>query len=302
MDKKLKVVILGKGAMLANLIRGAILSDVNIVGVLRYERNHLSPLMLKIHDFFKPSPELTLIKRHRIKDLKFNSANSENFRKFLIKNNVDIVLVGTWSEKISKQTIDIPQIGTINVHPSLLPKYRGVNPYLETIRNGEKYTGITFHIMTEKLDAGGILAQEKIEILDSYTGLELRNKTAFRARFLCEGLLEQLKQGCVIPIPQDENEATYFKDIAPEEMTLDFTKETSDEIIRHVRAFHPFRPTYIQESNTFWLVDAYKIKKSELTGQPYEYLHSDKNSKIIACADRIAVEFNGLKKYNNLPL
>ena len=264
MDKKLKVVILGKGAMLANLIRGAILSDVDIVGVLRYERLHLNFVSMIIHDFFDPSPELTLIKKHGIVDLNFCTANSEKFRKFLIKNNVDVILVGTWSEKIEKKTFDIPRLGTINVHPSLLPKYRGVNPYLETIRHGEKFSGITFHLMTENLDAGAILVQEKIEILDSYTGLELRNKTAFRARFLCEGLLEQLKQGCIIPTPQDESVATYFKDIEPCEMTLDFRNETSDEIIRHVRAFHPFRPTYIEENDLFWKVDAYKIKKTDI--------------------------------------
>ncbi len=293
----MKVVILGKDEMLANLIRGAMLADADIVGIFRYENLIYSKFKLLLHDFFKSSPDLTLIKKHKLNDIKLKSANSEEFRNLLVKLNADIVLVGTWKEKLSKETYNIPSVGTINVHPSLLPAYRGPNPYLQTIWHREKFSGITFHLMTENFDQGPILAQDKIEILEGDTGKELKNKTVFRARLLCARLLEKLKKGCVEPTDQDEEKASYFGNVRPEDMTLNFKKETAEEICAHVRAFHPFLPTYIQIENSFKIINPYQIKISALNGSPAEVLEQSETTITIACKDGKSVEFSGLKKY-----
>ena len=293
----MKVVILGKDEMLANLIRGAMLADADIVGIFRYENLIYSKFKLLLHDFFKSSPDLTLIKKHKLNDIKLKSANSEEFRNLLVKLNADIVLVGTWKEKLSKETYNIPSVGTINVHPSLLPAYRGPNPYLQTIWHREKFSGITFHLMTENFDQGPILAQDKIEILEGDTGKELKNKTVFRARLLCARLLEKLKKGCVEPTDQDEEKASYFGNVRPEDMTLNFKKETAEEICAHVRAFHPFLPTYIQIENSFKIINPYQIKISALNGSPAEVLEQSETQITIACKDGKSVEFSGLKKY-----
>ena len=296
----MKVVILGKSYMLANLIRGAILANTDIVGVYRYENLYLNKIQMFLHDLIKPTPELTLIKKYKLNDMKFKSANSTEFKKEILKLNADIILVGTWSEKLDKELIELPRIATINVHPSLLPKYRGPNPYLQTIWHREKYSGVTFHLMTEKLDAGPILAQAKVEILNIDTGKELRNKTVFCTRLLCEELLNRLKNGCVAPVEQNESESTYYKEIDSKDMTLDFTKETSKEILSHVRGFYPFRPTYIQDKNCFWVVNPYKIKITDLRAKPATIISREKNSLIIACKDGLGIKFENLKKYNML--
>lgn len=293
----MKVIIIGKGNMLANLIRGCLIAKVDIVGVLRYENLYLSKLDLLLHDLFKSSPELTIIKKHKLYDIKCKSANSQKFKDEILKLNADILLVGTWSEKLSNEVINMPTIASVNVHPSLLPKYRGPNPYLQTILHGEKYSGVTFHLMTEKLDAGGILAQDKIEILPVDTGKELREKTIFRARLLCARLMEKLKNGCIEPTEQTEADASYYKEISPEEMTLDFNKETSEEIMAHVRAFYPFKPTYIQLKNKFYIVNPYKCKITDDKGSPYETVSKSNKSLTIACKDGKCVEFSDLKRY-----
>ena len=66
--------------------------------------------------------------------------------------NVDVMLVGTWGEKIKKEIFDIPAIASVNVHPSLLPKYRGPNPYLQNILHRETKSGVTFHLINENFD------------------------------------------------------------------------------------------------------------------------------------------------------
>ena len=295
----MKVIILGKGDMLANLIRGAVLAGVEIAGVLRYENLYLSKFQMFLHDLLKPSPELTLIKKHKIYDMKFKSANSKEFKKEVLRLNADIILVGTWSEKLDKEIINMPKIAAINVHPSLLPKYRGQNPYLQAIWHGEKISGVTFHLMTEEFDAGGILAQGKVEILNIDTGKELKNKTVFKARMICSELLSKLKQGCVEPVEQNEADATYFKEIKPEDMTLDFSKETSFEIMAHVRGFYPFRPTYIQDGDKFRIVNPYKMTLTDDKARPAEITNRKKNTVEVACKDGRVIRFEGLKRYIN---
>ena len=296
----MKVVILGKGEMLANLIEGTLLSGAEIVGVVRYENLFKTKIRRFLDDLCQSNPALTLIKKYRIKDINLKSANSESFRNLIVKNNVDIVLVGTWPEKIRKDVFNAPKIGTINVHPSLLPKYRGPNPYLQTIWHGETHSGITFHLMTESFDAGDILAQARIKIYEQDTGKELRTKTAKTAKFLCAELLKDLQSGCVVPIHQDENQASYYPEIVPEDMTLNFTKETATEILLHVRAFHPFRPTYIQDEAIFWIVNPYKVFITGETGKPAEIIKKSKSEILICAKDGIALSFKGLKKYNHL--
>lgn len=293
----MRVVILGKGEMLANLIRGAMLANSEIVGVFRYERLKLSPLRLFFHDFLKSSSDITLLKKHKIRDLKFKSANSERFKKFLIKENVELVLVGTWSEKLEMSVINIPVIGTVNVHPSLLPQYRGPNPYLQTILQGEEKSGVTFHLMNEKFDSGSILAQKEIEILDGDTGKELKNKTVFQARLLCANLLEKLAHGFVIPIVQDEKTASYFGDVKPEDMTLDFNKETSIELLRRIRAFYPWLPTYFQHGNLFYILNPYKTEIVDKSGDAGKIIEKSKKSLTVATKDGKALKMDGLKLF-----
>lgn len=296
-NARMKVVILGKDGMLLNLIRGAMLAGVEISGVLRYERTTMPGWKLLFSDFFKSSPALTVIKKHKIKDLPFKSANSKEFKDFLLKKNIDVVLVGTWRERLEKEIIDLPVIGTINVHPSLLPKYRGPNPYLQTILHGEKYSGVTFHLMNEKFDAGSILAQRKIEILDGDTGKELKNKTIFQARLICADLLEKLQDGFVIPVEQDEKEATYYGNVKPEEMTLDFENETSSQLLHRIRAFHPWLPTYFQYENVFFKYNPYEAEILDMQGETGKILAKTDNSLTVATKDGKALKLGGVRLY-----
>lgn len=256
----MKVIILGKGEMLANLIEGTLDAGCEIVGVFRYERTAFSFLHLKLHDFFKPSNDLTIIKQHKIHEIKCKSANSEAFRREVLKHNADVILVGTWKEKLKKEIIDLPVIASVNVHPSYLPKYRGPNPYLQTILNGETSSGITFHLMDKKFDSGAILAQKRIDILPNDTSKELRERTVFQARLMCQEVLKKLEFGMIIPVNQKNSEATYYKNITPNDIMLDFKKESSSKIHSRIRALHPWLPAYFRHENKFFIPNPYKLK------------------------------------------
>ena len=300
----MKVVILGKGSMLANLIEGVYDAGFEVSAVFRYERTTYSKFKLLLKDSFKSSPEFTLIKKHNIPEIKCKSANSEKFKREILKLNADIILVGTWHEKLKKEIINLPRIGTINVHPSLLPKYRGPNPYIQTILNGETQSGVTFHLMNENFDEGPILAQQKIDILPCDTSKELKEKTVFQARLLCTELLKKLNIGIVQPIPQNNEFASYFQNINGDEKMLDFKNMTSTEILNTIKALHPYLPTYITYRNFFFIVNPYKVKILKKTGAPGEIIDkcTKTRSLTIACKDRKTVKMSGLKFYNFPPL
>ena len=296
----MKIVILGKGTMLANLIQGALDAGVEIAGVFRYERTVFSPLKLFFYDFFTTSPDLTLIKQHKLHEIKCRSANSEAFRRELLRLNADVMFVGTWHEKIKKSVYDMPVIATINVHPSLLPAYRGPNPYLQTIKHLEKQSGVTFHLMDEKFDTGAILAQQKVNILPCDTGKELKEKTVFAARILITEVLSLLQFDIIKPLPQDESKATYYPNISPDEMMLDFTQKTAMEMHAHIRALHPWLPCYITIGHKFFIPNPYKLRIINNINAPAGKIIA-KNPKTmmltIACKDGNALEMSDLKLY-----
>ena len=218
----LKVVIIGYGEMFTNLIAATLDANCKIVGVLRKETVKYHPIVKNLKDILNPSQDYNYIKSYNIPEINARSANSPEFRKQLLKLNPDIILVGSWGEKIEKATYDIPKIATINAHPSLLPKYRGPNPYFWTIRNMENSSGVTFHLLDNGYDTGAILAQEEIKIYPSDTGESLKKRTVLTARGVACELLKALKEDIIIPLQQREDKSSYYSH--PEGLELNFKK------------------------------------------------------------------------------
>jgi len=297
----MKVVVLGKGLMLANIILGVKDAGAEIAGVFRYEQTSTNPIKLFLQDTFNPSQELTLIRQLKLAEIKMKSANSEEFRRLMVKLNVDLIIVGTWKECLKKETFTIPTIGTVNVHPSLLPKYRGPNPYMQTILHGEKYSGVTLHLVDEGFDTGAVLAQEKVEIKKDDTSKELRERTVSAARNLVYNFLTDLNSKIVAPVKQNEKCASYYSNITGDERMLDFKNQTSDEILRTVKALHPFLPCYITYKNKFFVVNPYKVSISDACGHSVagEIIEKDDKTRslTIVCKDANAVKFSDIKLY-----
>lgn len=297
----MRVVVLGKGLMLANIVLGVLDAGADVVGVFRYEETCNSRLKMLFDDFFKPAPEVTLINKLKIRQIRLKSANGPLFRKLMVTLNVDLIIIGTWRERLEKETFNLPTIASVNVHPSLLPKYRGPNPYLQSILHGEKYSGVTLHLVTEKFDNGPILKQEKVEILDSDTSQELRDRSVRTARKLVTELISDLDNKVLTPVAQNEKLATYYPNISGDERMLDFKFQTSDEISRTIRALHPFLPCYITYLNKFFIVNPYNFK---ILQESFSAIAGDivaknpeKSSITILCADDKAIRFTDLKLY-----
>lgn len=243
----LRVVIIGYGTMFTNLIAGALDANCDIVGVFRKEMIKYPPILRKIKDIINPSLDHSYIKSYNLPEIHARGGvNSEGFKKALLKLNPDIILVGSWGEKINKEIFDIPKIATINAHPSLLPKYRGPNPYYWTIRNGEQTSGVSFHLVDENFDTGAILAQEDIKIYPSDTGKSLKERTVLTARGVVCELLKDLSEDVIIPLQQREDRASYYSH--PDDLELNFS-EGAEENSARIRGIYPWGEAYFYHSS-----------------------------------------------------
>ena len=286
--------------MFCNLILGSLESKNKVVGVFRHERVKIHPFWLFFKDIIAPGKDYSFIKSLNLREIKARSVNSNSFRKEILKLNPDIILVGSWSEKFKKPIIELPKIGTINCHPSLLPKYRGPNPYIRVIMNGESETGITFHLMDENLDTGPILMQKKISILQGYngdTGETLKNKCCSLAKTAVAELLTAMNNEMIIPTNQSAKDASYYPQICEKDILINFDK-TSNEINRIIRALTPWQPAYIAHKNSFLQVGKVKFFENKTKyNKPGLILKKNKKTLWVVTGDNKIAKISGLKLF-----
>jgi methionyl-tRNA formyltransferase len=244
--------------MASSLLLGAIESGHQVVGAIRHNTIKMHPFKRFFKDIFNAEEFLVLIREFNIKEIKAKSVNSDEFFAKALKLHPDIILVGSWGEILDKRIIDLPRIACINCHPSLLPKYRGPNPYMETIRNGETQSGITFHLMNEQFDQGPILMQKAVAINPDDTGGMLRSKCVYTARQILPEVLAGLSEGTTLPLRQNESTASYYPRIKIKDALIDW-KNNADVIYNQIRAFNPWQHCFFLHNNTFIKVNSSKI-------------------------------------------
>lgn len=136
----------------------------------------------------------------------------------------DCIVVAAYGKLLPKQVLDIPKYHCVNVHGSLLPKYRGAAPIQWSVLNGDKVTGITTMLMAEGMDTGDILMQCTTPIGENETASELFDRLAEMGADLLIQTLEKLEKGELTPVKQNDNEATYASMLTKDMCMLDFSK------------------------------------------------------------------------------
>jgi len=155
----------------------------------------------------------------------------------------DVIVVAAFGQILPRSVLGIPRFGCINIHPSLLPRFRGASPVASAILAGDEFTGVSIMLMDEGLDTGPILARAQIPIsAQDTTGLLTTKLSLIGARLLQEVLSHWLR-GELTPQPQNEAQASYCRSITKEEGEIDWHLPAID-IWRRVRAFHPWPGCY----------------------------------------------------------
>ena len=160
--------------------------------------------------------ELSIYQPERVRDAAFI--------QILNQLNPEAIVLAAYGQILSKRILDIPPSGCINIHPSLLPKYRGAAPIQRAIINGERTTGLTIMLMDEGEDTGDIILQKEVEISNDDTAITLHDKLAQIAADLLLEALALAKNGLPPHYPQNEAEATYAPKLTKEDGLIDWNK------------------------------------------------------------------------------
>jgi methionyl-tRNA formyltransferase len=168
---------------------------------------------------------------------------NEQFQAQLKALQPDAIIVVGYGRIIPTWMLELPRYGNINVHASLLPRYRGAAPIQWAIANGEKVTGITTMLLNEGLDTGDILLQREMQIADEDTALTLAPRLAAMGADLLVETLHGLEQDKITPVPQDHSQATLAPILTREDGLVDFNR-TAPEIHNRLRGFQPWPGAY----------------------------------------------------------
>lgn len=273
----MKIVLLGSSDMLYNMIEGVLHTNAEIVGVMNWKNIRKKTLK----DFLETDYTEKHIKKLHLPVIKAKSANSKEFKNKLLELSPDILLVGTWGEKIKKEIFDIPQIASINIHPSLLPKYRGANPYSRAIMFGETKTGLSFHLINEKFDAGAIILQKEFPILKTDNAKTLKTRLCKEVTPMCKELLTKLETEILITIKQNEDEASYYPHVKPEEIIIEPEKMTFEEIHNRIRGLTPWQSTYLLYLGEYFKIYDYNEVPSYIKRNACNICLKTKDNKFI---------------------
>ncbi len=187
----------------------------------------------------KPTPVASWAKENAIDFFETSNVNSPEFIEKISLRNPDLIVVIAFGQKISKQLTELPPNGSINVHSSLLPKYRGAAPINWAIIEGEKQTGISIITLAEKMDAGDILAQAAIDIGDNETAGSLHDRLAELSAPLLVETIEKISNGTAVYTAQDHSKATLARKLKKSDGFLDFD-QPAETIKNKIHGFWPW--------------------------------------------------------------
>lgn len=187
----------------------------------------------------------------------------------------DLIIVVAYGQILPKAIFSMPKFGSLNLHGSLLPKYRGPSPIQTAILKDEKETGVTLMLIDEKIDHGGILAQKKIEISPGQTAPTLHNKLAYLAANLLIETLPLYLEGKIKPQAQDDSKATYTKILTKDDGQLDLEKSAQD-LEQQIRAYVGWPGSWL-----IYKEKRLKILKAKAVGLPAEQALKTKNGYLL---------------------
>lgn len=223
-----------------------------------------------------------------IKTSKSASVNSEEFLAYLQGLNPDILLVVSFGQILKEAVLKLPSVACVNVHASLLPRYRGASPITKAIVNGDKKTGVAFMQMEKGLDTGPVYSVYERELNGTERADTLEHELGvIAAEHIVDDLLK-IKAGILKPVKQDNEHATYAAKIVKNDGLINWS-EPASAINARLRAYCHWPGAFFHLG--FKCGNSLEIKitecriMTEIRGRPGEVLEADKNAWVIACGE-----------------
>lgn len=252
---KKRVLFVGMPDMAYICLDGLKAAGVNIVGVMGAKKDH--PTYFDFKNF---------VESRNLNFIEYDNLNDGSFITKIRDLNFDIAVVCSFNYKIPKILLEAVKDGFINVHPSLLPHYRGKNPYSSVIAHGASVTGVTLHFMDEGWDTGDIILQEKLQITPKETMGTLFNRLNFMGYEMLLRVLTHYETSQIPRFAQPQVDTIEGKSFCEEELFIDFDTQAV-EIERFIRALNPFLNASTFFRNTFVKIYKADVIKPDFTTQ-----------------------------------
>ena len=287
----MRIVFIGTGEVGVPTLQGLLKSEHDVVGVVtqpdkpvgRSQQIELPPIKR-----IPITTNIAILQPPRIKD----PHTIEEIRAI----TPDVIVVMAYGQILPRAVLEIPKIACLNLHASLLPRWRGAAPIQAAIAAGDQETGITVMYMDEGLDTGDILLERKLDILPTDTGASLHERLAQVAPEALFESLRLLTAKSAPRIPQDNAQATYAPKLKRDDGRIDWS-EPAEVIERKIRAFNPWPGAFIKLGDrNLKVFSASLVNRS---GKPGEILRSEKELVIGAGNDALAlgeVQLEGKKR------
>lgn len=235
-----------------------------------------------------PTPVYLLAQENNIPVLMPEKLNDQDFINEFKKLKPELVILTAYGKIIPSELLNIPLKGFINLHPSLLPQWRGATPIQSAILHGDTETGVSLMLMDEQIDHGPIIQRTKYEIQDKrLTYEELSTELAFLGADLIIKTVPQFLKGKISPVLQDHSLATYCQKILPEDEKIQWN-ETNIQIDRKVRALNPHPGVYTKAVNSegneliLKIIKGYPENKESLEQTPGKVFNFQ-NKMVVKC-------------------
>ena len=233
-----------------------------------------------------PSPVRKLAESRGIPVLAADKIRTPEFLEALRQWQPDIIVVVAYGRILPKTILELAPHGCINVHYSLLPKYRGAAPAAWTIINGESQAGVSTMKLVEKMDAGAIYLQQAIDLSGAETTGSLQAQLTPVGAKLLQETLHRLKEGTLNATEQDESLATLAPILKKEDGRIDWQRPAAD-IERRIRGFDPWPGSFTQCAGKLLKIHRAKLIATERRGAPGEILRADSTGFWVATSSGV---------------
>ena len=239
------------------------------------------------HGVLSAPPVKELALKYDIPVYQPDSLKNDEIKSFFASLGADLALVVAYGKILPEEFLNAPKYGCINMHASLLPKFRGAAPIQWSIINGEKRSGVTAMQMDKGLDTGDILLSESVEIRDDETAQELHDELSVLGAQVMRKTLLMLQKGVLSPIRQEDSQSTYAPILTKELSAIDWQKSAL-QIHNQIRGLYPWPgASAVLNGKTLKVHSAKLLGKTE--GEPGEVVFNDRRL-CVACGDGNAVE------------
>jgi len=292
----LKTVFVGTPKSAAVCLQAIVREEVDIAAVLTRPD---TPKGRSLH--LTPSPVKEAALEANLPVYQFEKVSSAECIGKIRGLDPDIIVVVAFGEILSEEFLKVPRTAIVNVHFSLLPKYRGAAPVHWALIKGEKETGVTIQHLAKKLDTGDIILQEKVPIAEEDTAGTLTDKLAQVGAELLVKALRQLEEGTAQRISQDESQATYARKLTKTDGEIDW-RLPAEDIVNRVRGMNPWPGayTFVPEKGKRKMLKILRARQqSEGVGEPGQVL--GRTEKFLVAAGKgsvelLAVQLEGKKR------